>query len=159
MLEQLDPLSRAAPPSARKPSPRARGYPVVGLLPALVRDAPSVLRQLARQHPGELIELDLGLTRAYLVTHPEQAQYVLNDNWRNFTKEGGMWKPIGRLLGNGLVTAGGDEWPGTAGACSRSSRRGSSRAWSISCSMSPRAIFRGSRSGLAPAPSSTWTRR
>ncbi|WP_437281102.1 cytochrome P450 [Sorangium sp. So ce375] len=110
MLEQLDPLSRPAPPSARKPSPRARGYPVVGLLPALARDAPSVLRRLAGQHPGELIELDLGLTRAYLVTHPEQVQYVLNDNWRNFGKEGGMWRPIGRLLGNGLVTAGGDEW-------------------------------------------------
>lgn len=110
MLEEFDPPSRAAPPSVRKPPPRARGYPVIGLLPGLVRDAPSLLRRLARQHPGAVIELDLGPARAYLVTHPDQAQYVLNDNWRNFSKEGGMWKPLGRLLGNGLITAGGDDW-------------------------------------------------
>ncbi|XXX79857.1 cytochrome P450 [Sorangium sp. So ce134] len=110
MLESFDPSSTAASPSVRKPPPRARGYPVVGLLPGLMHDAPSLFLQLARQHPGALVELDLGLIRAYLVTHPDQAQYILNDNWRNFTKEGGMWKPIGRFLGNGLVTASGDEW-------------------------------------------------
>ncbi len=110
MLDEFDPPSRGAAPSIRKPPPRARGYPVVGLLPGLVRDAPGLFLRLAGQHPGALIELDLGPARAYLVTHPDQVQYVLNDNWRNFTKEGGMWRPIERLLGNGLVTAGGDEW-------------------------------------------------
>ncbi|WP_438000336.1 cytochrome P450 [Sorangium sp. So ce185] len=110
MLETFDPSSTAASTSVRKPAARARGYPVVGLLPGLVHDAPSLFLQLARQHPGALIELDLGVLHAYLATHPDQAQYVLNDNWRNFTKEGGMWKPLRKLLGNGLISASGDEW-------------------------------------------------
>jgi cytochrome P450 len=110
MVDDIAPPSIPARRSAPKRSPEARGYPVVGILPELFRDAPGLFQRLAWAHPGEVITLHLGPTRAYLVTHPHHVQYILADNWRNFTKESGMWRPLKRLLGNGLVTSGGDVW-------------------------------------------------
>lgn len=110
MQKELDPKYGRTPASLRKAVPRARGYPIVGLLPGLVRDAPNLFRRIAQEHRGAVVELNLVATRIFLVTHPEQAQYVLTDNWRNFTKDSEMWTAVRRLLGNGLVTSGGDEW-------------------------------------------------
>jgi cytochrome P450 len=86
-----------------------RGYPVVGVLPDLLRDAPGTLTRIARGHPGEIVGLRLGPLTAYLVTHPAHVQHVLLDHWRDFTK-GGMWKGTRALLGNGLVSSEGDFW-------------------------------------------------
>lgn len=102
----------SAPPGDSPPrrSPSARGYPVVGLLPGIIRDAPNTLRDVARQYPGEVIHLHIGPVKAYLVTHPDHVQYILADNWRNFSKESGMWRSLQRLMGNGLGTTSGDKW-------------------------------------------------
>jgi cytochrome P450 len=89
---------------------RPRGYPLVGLLPSMIQDGPLLFRRLTWEHPGQVLEVDLGVTRLFLVTHPEHAQYVLVDAWRNFTKASGMWRPIRRLLGEGIFTATGDTW-------------------------------------------------
>jgi cytochrome P450 len=90
--------------------PRPRGYPLVGQLPGMVRNGPRLFLELAARHPGEVIELDLGVTSVFLTTHPDQAQHVLVDNWRNYTKDSGMWRPLKRFLGAGLFTAAGEPW-------------------------------------------------
>jgi cytochrome P450 len=76
----------------------------------MVRSAPSLFLELAAQHPGEVIEIDLGVTSVLLVTDPEQVQHVLVDHWRNYSKDSPMWDVVKRLLGTGLVTADGDTW-------------------------------------------------
>ncbi len=93
----------------RRP-PRPRGVPLLGRLPGLIRDAPAEFEALAARHRGELIEIDMGLSRAYLATHPAQVKYILADNWRNFSKQNPMWKVLRRLLGNGLAAADGESW-------------------------------------------------
>ena len=94
----------------RKRPTRPRGYPLLGLLPSMIQDGPMLFRRLTWEHPGEVLEVDLGLTRLFLVTHPDHAQYVMVDAWRNYTKASGMWRPIRRLLGEGIFTATGDTW-------------------------------------------------
>lgn len=100
----------SSPRAALRPSTSAHGWPLLGVLPGLVRDAPATLQRVARAHPGEVVKLRLGPVVAYLATDPEHAQYILADNWRNFSKESGMWRGLQRLLGDGLATTSGDTW-------------------------------------------------
>src|SRR5262245_42566602 len=109
-IDDIAPLSIPARRTTPRRSPEVRGYPLVGILPNLLRDGPNFLRRLSWAHSSELVKLHIGPIRAYLATHPAHVQYILLDNWRNFTKESGMWKPLARLLGNGLATSGGDVW-------------------------------------------------
>lgn len=95
--------------SPKRP-PKPRGYPLVGQLPGMVRNGPALFLELASKHPGEVIEVDLGINSLFLTTHPDHAQRVLVDNWRNYSKGAGMWRPIRRFLGAGLLTAEGDTW-------------------------------------------------
>ncbi|HEY9523723.1 MAG TPA: cytochrome P450 [Thermopolyspora sp.] len=53
-----------------------------------------------------MVRLDLGAIRPYLVTHPDHVQYVLRDNSANYLREGMLWRPLRRLLGNGLAGEG-----------------------------------------------------
>lgn len=85
------------------------GYPVVGAVIDLLRDAPGYLMRIARKHPGEVVGFRLGPVTCYLVTAVDHVQHVLNDHWRDFGK-GGMWKVTRPLLGDGLPAAQGDLW-------------------------------------------------
>ncbi|MCX4239272.1 cytochrome P450 [Paraliomyxa miuraensis] len=88
---------------------RPRGYPLIGQLPGMT-NAPALFLQLAARHPGEVIEVGLGVSSIFLTTHPDHAQRVLMDNYRNYTKQAPMWRPLRRFAGNGLLTAEGDSW-------------------------------------------------
>ncbi len=92
------------------PAPVAVGsFPLLGALPAMLRDGPGTMLAAARAHPGELFSLKLGPVKVPVVTQPEHLQQVLLDDARSYTK-GGMWKAARPLLGNGLVTSDGDVW-------------------------------------------------
>jgi cytochrome P450 len=54
--------------------------------------------------------MPFGPVDIYLVTRPEHVGHVLLDNWRNYPKGDAMWRPLRRLLGQGLVTSDGDLW-------------------------------------------------
>lgn len=88
---------------------RARRVPVRRTVPGLLRDPLTTLEQIGRQAGGELVRLDLGWFRPYLVTHPDQAQHILRDNASNYPREGMMWQPLRRLLGTGLAGEG-ERW-------------------------------------------------
>jgi cytochrome P450 len=99
--------SSATPPPG---SPVVKGLPLVGVLPQLLADPPGFLSRVAGEHPGAVVSLKLGPIPIYLASHPEHAQYVFNDNARNFTKGGDFWKPLRRLFGDGLAMADGEPW-------------------------------------------------
>ncbi|MGP4024553.1 cytochrome P450 [Actinomadura sp. 3N407] len=69
-------------------------------LPRLVRDPLPTFEQMGREANGEIVRVNMGPFRPYLITHPEHLQYVLRDNVDNFRREGMMWKPLGRLVGD-----------------------------------------------------------
>jgi len=45
-----------------------------------------------------------------LPTQPAHARHILNNNWRNYYKGGGVWGSIRELLGESLVTTDDQEW-------------------------------------------------
>ncbi len=47
--------------------------------------------------------------KVYVINHPELAQYVLQENFRNFPK-GQAYEVLAILLGNGLINSEGDFW-------------------------------------------------
>jgi cytochrome P450 len=82
----------------------------MGVVPDLFRAPPGTLARIASMHSGAVIAVLLGPTRIYLVTHPDHVESVLNDQWRNFGKSGGIWKPLRKFFGYGLVTSEGELW-------------------------------------------------
>ncbi len=88
--------------------PKTRTYPFLGAIPDMARDPLAFLLNAALTH-GRLVRLELGPRRMYLATHPDDLQYILVDNQRNFRK-GPSYDAVRPMLGQGLVTAEGDAW-------------------------------------------------
>ncbi len=108
----MNPRAAAASPAgtAHRPIPRADGLPLVGALPRIFRDPPRELLRIAQAHPGAIVRVPFGPIDTYLITDPAHVEHVLQSNWRNYVKGDGMWKPLRRLLGQGLATAEGETW-------------------------------------------------
>lgn len=58
---------------------------------------------------GSPVDLNLPIGKFALISDPDQAQHVLATNHENYTKSNG-YKQVALVLGNGLLTAEGDEW-------------------------------------------------
>src|SRR4051794_27935181 len=80
-------------------------------LPRLLRDPLGTLVDLADTAPGQVVRLNLGTIRPYLVTEPAHVQHVLRDNAANYTRGGDsmMWKSVRKLGGDGILGEG-PEW-------------------------------------------------
>ena len=87
--------------------PGPRGYPIVGLIPRFMRDMMGTYEEAASY--GGIVEMDLGLNKAYFITDPDYVKHVLQDNYRNYVK-GEQMNSIRPLLGNGLFLSEGDFW-------------------------------------------------
>lgn len=90
--------------AARPDEPRR--IPLYRTIPALVRDPLRAFEHIGRQTNGAVVQLDLGVSRPYLVSRAEDVQYVLRDRADNFVRDGMMWTPLRRLFGDGLGTEG-----------------------------------------------------
>ncbi|MGW4424290.1 cytochrome P450 [Streptosporangium sp. NPDC004631] len=66
----------------------------------------NALAEIGRQAEGEVVRLDLGLFRPYLVTHPDHVQQVLKSDWTNYRREGMFWRPLRRILGASILGEG-----------------------------------------------------
>ncbi|HEY3683334.1 MAG TPA: cytochrome P450 [Streptosporangiaceae bacterium] len=67
------------------------------------------IEEIGRRSGGEVARLSLGPIHAYLVTRPEHVERVLSANAANYRREGLMWRPLSRLVGE---PSGADpEWP------------------------------------------------
>ena len=95
---------------ASRPRGRAgpRGYPLVGNLPQLARD-PLAFCTRVNEEFGDRVRLRLGPKTAFLVSHPRDVRYVLQDKSKNFGK-GRMWQAVKKVFGEGLATSEGPLW-------------------------------------------------
>ncbi|MET8234788.1 cytochrome P450 [Micromonospora sp. NPDC005298] len=80
-------------------------------LPKLINDPLGTLVGLADAAPGQIVQLNLGTIRPYLVAEPAHVQHVLRDNAANYTRAGDsmMWKSVHKLAGDGILSEG-PEW-------------------------------------------------
>jgi cytochrome P450 len=85
--------------------PGVRKIPLRRTVPGLIRDPVRALEQVGRESDGALVRLDLGLTRPYLATHPDQVQHILRRP-EVYRREGMIWRPLRRLEGNGIAGEG-----------------------------------------------------
>ncbi len=88
---------------------RSRTVPVHRALPGLMKDPVNALAEMGRQAKGEVVRLDLGLFRPYLITHPDHVQQVLKGDWTSYRREGMFWRPLQRMLGAGVLGEG-EQW-------------------------------------------------
>lgn len=94
--------------SAARPS-RPGWRPIVGHLPAFRHDPLGFLIGTAHRF-GDVVPLRLGPWRAYLLSHPDHAQHVLQTNHRGYAKRTVPLRQLGAVLGQGLVTSDGALW-------------------------------------------------
>ncbi|QSB15787.1 cytochrome P450 [Natronosporangium hydrolyticum] len=99
--------SAPAPAPARSASAPLYRLPARRTLPQLARDPMRALAALGRESDGAPVQLNLGLIRPLLISHPEHAQQLLLNP--NFERDGMLWKPIRRLQGDGLSGVG-EDW-------------------------------------------------
>lgn len=87
------------------PPPR---IPIHRTLPPLIRDPLRALVDFGEQADGNIVRLDFGAYRAYLVSAPEHVQHILRDNAENYIRDGKglLWRPVGRLFGEGILADG-----------------------------------------------------
>ncbi|MGB2570485.1 cytochrome P450 [Micromonospora citrea] len=77
-------------------------------LPGLLRDPLGTLVALADAAPEQVVRLNLGTIRPYLVAEPAHVQHVLRDNAANYTRAGDsmMWKSVRKMTGDGILGEG-----------------------------------------------------
>ena len=91
------------------PLPGPKGYPLVGVLPAVLRRGfIPVMEQAWRDH-GDVFELPIGRARVVVVAHPDGVERVLRANRDNYFK-GPVYDNLRVLLGDGLATREGPGW-------------------------------------------------
>jgi cytochrome P450 len=86
--------------------PGPKGYPLLGCLPQFWREPLSILTN-AQRLDGDVVRLDLGTLRFYLLSHPDHVKWVLQENAKNYSKG---YDRVKVLLGNGLVMNEGASW-------------------------------------------------
>jgi cytochrome P450 len=91
------------------PARKARPFPLYRTLPGFVRDPLRQLERISEAAGGEVLRLDLGASRPFLVTHPDHVQQVLRRESENFVRDGVFWRPLRALMGDSIL-AEGDEW-------------------------------------------------
>ncbi len=100
------PNGPASPPIA---PPAPRGWPVVGLLPALRKDPLSYLRGIAEEYP-RMATLRLGLDKVLMVNDPILIEEVLVHQSENFNDKSKYYRRAGEVLADGVIPANGDSW-------------------------------------------------
>lgn len=90
------------------PTRRAGAIPLRHVVPGLLREPSRALVEFGERSGGEVVKLNLGAFRPYLVTHPEHLQRVLRERSANYVRAGDglQWRPLKRLFGDGILSDG-----------------------------------------------------
>ncbi len=94
--------------ASRNLPPGPKGLPIWGVTHRVIRD-PLAFFMDTFQTYGDIAHFHVGPRKFYMLNHPDQVQYVLQGNHRNF-KKGPNYDKLRPLLGNGLVTSEGAFW-------------------------------------------------
>ncbi len=98
-----------APPTAPRIATGPRGLPIIGVIRDVRKDVLGWLTRTAAEH-GPVAQYRFGPGRAYLVTHPDGLKHVLQDHVKNYTKDHYSYAMVRRIIGDGLLTSGGETW-------------------------------------------------
>ncbi|GAA2868130.1 cytochrome P450 [Streptosporangium fragile] len=85
---------------------QAGTVPFHRLVPKLARGPLDALSAIANETGGQVVRLDFGPFRPYLVTYPDHVQQVLRGNYSNYAREGGIWRPVRRVFGTTIMGQG-----------------------------------------------------
>ncbi|PMR60182.1 cytochrome P450 [Verrucosispora sp. ts21] len=90
---------------------RAGSVPLRHVLPGLLRDPARALVECGERSGGDVVKLNLGSFRPFLITHPEHLQRVLREKAENYVRAGDglQWRPLKRLFGDGILSDG-EHW-------------------------------------------------
>jgi cytochrome P450 len=98
--------------SQRKPAPLPpgpKGSLIQGVMPEFNRDSLSFITR-CRDY-GDVVRMRFLYLIVYFVYHPDDIEYVLSVNSRNFIKSRSLRSPFfQRLVGNGMLTSEGEFW-------------------------------------------------
>ncbi|MEU3456560.1 cytochrome P450 [Micromonospora sp. NPDC006766] len=85
--------------------------PVWRALPAVVRDTHRAFVDLGAWSDGDVVRIDLGVSRPYLVTNPVDVQEVLQQKAAIYPRgdDTAMWRSVRKLVGDGIL-AEGETW-------------------------------------------------
>jgi cytochrome P450 len=101
--------SRQTPASRAPLPPGPRGHPILGVMPEFNRDTLGFITR-CRDY-GDVVRMRFLYVTAYFLYHPDDIDYVLSVNAKNFIKAMSLRSNFfHRLLGNGLLTSEGDFW-------------------------------------------------
>jgi cytochrome P450 len=93
----------------KEPAPGPKGYPLVGVVPFMIKQGAEYLLSVFQRY-GDVAELRLlGRMRMFLISHPDDVEYVLKKNQRNFIVK----RPslhLEAMMGKGLTLSNGDLW-------------------------------------------------
>ncbi|NRQ31771.1 cytochrome P450 [Nonomuraea sp. NN258] len=90
-------------------SERVLAARTLSFLNAFMRDPRTPVRAFERvsaEANGEVVRLNMGPFRPYLITHPDHVQHVLKTNQPNYLRAGMFWDPLYPLLGQSILTDG-----------------------------------------------------
>jgi len=98
MLRQTKPMVPPGPP----------GEPFIGNARAFVLDPLDYLRRCAQTY-GDILQIHLGTTAIYMLSHPDYIEHVLLTHQKHYTKSR-FTQRRKSLFGNGLIFSEGDFW-------------------------------------------------
>src|SRR4051812_22796079 len=104
----------ASPPAAPAPSrrlpPGPRGHWLMGNTNVAINDPLNFYTRCQREY-GDVVRVRfIAGVDAYLVTHPEGVEHVLQKNAKNYRKPDLFNRPVARLAGWGILTSEGEHW-------------------------------------------------
>ncbi|SIQ36166.1 hypothetical protein SAMN05444858_102101 [Micromonospora avicenniae] len=75
------------------------------MVPSLLRDPARALIAVGDRTGGELVRINLGSFRPYLVTHPRHVRHVPCERSESYERadDGLSWRPVERLFGEGQI--------------------------------------------------------
>jgi cytochrome P450 len=102
------PLRRTKTPGKTLP-PGPKGHPILGVMPEFNRDTLGFITR-CRDY-GDVVRARFLYVTAYFIYHPDDIEYVVSTNARNFFKSMSLRSNFfHRLVGNGLLTSEGEMW-------------------------------------------------
>ena len=103
------PIRKAKPIAAARP-PGPKGSPIMGVMRDFNRDQLGFIER-TRDEYGDIVWMRFLYVPALFLYHPDEIEYVLVTNPKNFIKSMSLRSNFfRRLVGNGLLTSHGEEW-------------------------------------------------
>ncbi len=94
--------------TTRPPGPK--GAPIMGVMREFNRDQLGFIERARREY-GDIVWMRFLYVPALFLYHPDDIEYVLTTNPKNFIKSMSLRSNFfQRLVGNGLLTSQGEEW-------------------------------------------------